>query len=501
MMGFRATVDVGRHRDDSLSLGRRAARGTFITLIGQGGGLLVQMASVVVLARLLDPTAYGLVAMVLAVVGVAHIFRDFGLSSAAIQAPTLSRGQRSNLFWLNAATGAALTVVVFSVAPLVQTVYHAEHLTSITRVLSLIFVLSGAATQFRADLNRKMDYLRLALADIVSAVLALVVAVILALRGASYWALVAQQLIQSSTMLVLVALFAGWMPNRWRRDAPVTSFIRFGWNYVGAQLIDYAANNMDSFLIGYRFGAAPAGLYNRAFQLLARPLSQMRSPSITVALPTLSRLQDEGDRFNRYLIAGQIVLCYPITILMGLTAGASTPVVRFVLGPQWLGAEPILRFLTLAGVFQTLGFVALWVYLAKGITRDLRNFTILSAAVRMACIAAGLYWGVVGVAAGYGIGPIITWPLSILWLGRKIRLPIWALLVGGARIIVVGVVVTAVSWGCCAWASGLAPVLQILFATGSSLGACALLAFLVRPFRADCAQLFEVARAGIRLPA
>jgi len=494
--GGGARVRGGRH-EGAKGLGQRAARGTFVTLLGQGGSLVVQMASVVILARLLDPTAYGLVAMVLAVVGVAHIFRDFGLSSAAVQAPTLSWAQRNNLFWLNTGIGVVLTAIVCIGAPIVQAVYHADHLAAITRVLALTFLLNGAATQFRADLNRRMDFLRLAIADIFSAIVALGVATFMALRGAGYWALVAQQLIQGGVMLILVIIFAGWIPRRWSRGTPVKSLITFGWQYVGAQLINYVANNADSFVIGYCFGANAAGVYNRAFQLLARPLAQLRSPSITVALPTLAKLQDEYRRFEQYLLTGQVVLCYPIAILMGVIAGASDPIVRVVLGEEWLSAEPILRFLAIAGVFQTLGFVCFWVYLAKGITDELRRYTLISAAIRVACVLGGLHWGVVGVAAGYGIGPALAWPLGTWWLSRRVGIPTGRILIGGIRITIVGGLVTVVSWLACLATTQIPAALQLMIATGSSVAVCIAVAIAIPWYRSDGMQIVGVVKKAL----
>ena len=478
-------------------LGHRAARGTFVTLGGQFGSLAVQMASVVILARLLTPTAYGLVAMVLAVVGVAHIFRDFGLSAAAIQAPTLSQGQRTNLFWLNTAMGLVLTLVVILTAPLIQAVYDADHLAEITRVLSLTFLLNGTATQFRAHLNRQMAFGKLAVADIASSAIALTVAIALALFGASYWALVAQQLIQGAVMLLLVISFSRWRPRWWCRGAPVKPFLRFGWNYVGAQLINYVANNLDSFLIGSRLGAAPAGLYSRAFQLLMRPVTQLRSPSTTVALPTLAKLQDDPKRYGQYLLKGQAALCYPITILLGFAAGAALPIVHLLLGPEWLEATPILRFLALAAVFQTISFVTFWVYTSTGIVDELRKYTLVSASIRAACVAAGLHWGVVGVAAGFGIGPLIAWPIGVWWLNRKVPIPAAAMIIGALRIVIVGVVVMGASWAICLATPGWPLLAQLGTAVLVAALACGALVLPIRAYRSDVQGIMTIVRMGL----
>lgn len=478
-------------------LAHRAAHGTLITLIGQGLNLAVQMTSVIVLARLLSPKAYGLVAMVLAVVGVAHIFRDFGLSPAAIQAPTLSHAQRNNLFWLNTGIGTVLALAMVLAAPIIQAVYQTDHIAQITRALAITFVLSGAATQFRADLSRSLSFLKLAVADVLSSLLALALAIFVAISGGGYWALVAQQITQGTALLVMVIVMAGWVPGAWVRGTPIKSFITFGWNFVGSQLINYVANNLDSFIIGVRFGAGPAGLYNRAFQLLMRPLTQLRAPSTTVALPTLARLQNDPVRYARYLLRGQATLSYPITLLMAAVAGAAAPIVDLFLGQQWHGAVPILRFLTVAGAFQTLSFVGLWVYLSQGITAELRRYTLLSAGIRMAGVGVGSLWGAVGVAAGYGLGPAIAWPLGIWWLNRKSTVPARQLFGNGIRIITLATLVFLVTFTTCEGMPDSPDLLVVLAGLGAATGTCSLVMATVPRYRADAKDVFDVLRRGI----
>lgn len=478
-------------------LGHRAAHGTLITLVGQGLNLAVQMASVIVLARLLSPRAYGLVAMVLAVVGVAHIFRDFGLSPAAIQAPSLSHAQRNNLFWLNTGIGTVLALAMVLAAPIIQAVYQTEHIADITRALAITFLLSGAATQFRADLNRSLSFLKLAAADVLSSLLALGIAILVAVSGGSYWALVAQQITQGTTLLVMVVVMAGWIPRAWVRGTPIKSFLTFGWNIVGSQLINYVANNLDSFIIGVRFGAGPAGLYNRAFQLLMRPLTQLRSPSTTVALPTLARLQEDPERYGRYLLRGQVTLSYPITILLAVVAGASAPIVDLFLGQQWHGAIPIIQFLTIAGVFQTLAFVGLWVYLSQGLTRELRRYTLLSASIRAICVGLGSFCGATGVAAGYGLGPAIAWPLAIWWLNRKTQIPAQDLFKTGLKIITLGLFVFGASLAVSTLLAGEAPPLRLLGSAVSAVITFSVVATTVPAYRRDAHQIFEVLQKGL----
>src|SRR5690606_2130147 len=192
--------------NQAAGLGARAARGAAVTLSAQLGKIIIQVTSVVILARLLTPHDYGLIAMVIAVIGIGEVFRDFGLSSAAIQAPTLSTPQRDNLFWINTAIGVALAVVVYFGAGLLAVAYRQPDLVPITQALSLTFLLNGLATQYRASLIRALKFRLLAVADIAAPTVALVVAIGVGVAGWGYWALVAQQLTSAVVLLAVVVI-------------------------------------------------------------------------------------------------------------------------------------------------------------------------------------------------------------------------------------------------------------------------------------------------------
>ena len=245
------------------ALGRRAARGALITVTAQLVKIGIQVLGLVVLARLLTPNDYGLVAMVATVVGVAEIFRDFGLSAAAIQATNLSKGQRDNLFWINTGAGALLTAVVVVTAPLIAALYGRPELTDLTRVMAIVFVLNGMTTQYRADLNRHLRFSRLVVVEITAPVAALAAAVILAVSGAGYWALAVQQITTAVVLLIGYAISAGWFPGWPDRSAPMKRLLGFGFALAGSSLIGYLGGHVDSLVIGLRFGATPLGLYNR----------------------------------------------------------------------------------------------------------------------------------------------------------------------------------------------------------------------------------------------
>lgn len=488
-------VPLGQHGG---GMGQRAARGAFVTLGGQAVRILLQVGGVVVLARLLSPSDYGLVAMVTAVTGIGELFRDFGLSAAAIQAKTLSVAQRSNLFWLNSGIGLVLCVLTASLAIPISRLYDEPDLVPVVHALAFTFLFNGMATQFRADLTRRMEFARLAAVDVVGAVVALGVAIGMALAGAGFWALVGQQLTAALVLLICVCILAPWRPGLPRRHVPMRGLLSFGWNLLATQLVGYASNNVDSLTIGVRFGPLELGLYNRAYQLLMSTLSQLRAPTTTVALPVLSRLRTDPVRFADFVRRGQLALAYGLVAGLAFVAAAAEPLTALLLGPQWLEATPLIRFLAIAGMFQTLAYVGYWVYLAKGLTAVLLRYTLVSAAIKIVCVVVGSNWGVVGVAAGFALAPALSWPLSLWWLSRHGAIQLWTLIGGGARTLVTFVTCGIAAYLVAASVDPSSPWATLGIEAGVYGGLLALVCAVLPPLRRDVRDVLVAVRLATR---
>lgn len=483
---------------DDGRLGRRAVRGAAVTMAGQAAKIGLQVLSVVVLARLLSPQDYGLIAMVMAIIGVADIFRDFGLSSAAIQAPTLSRDEQTNLFWVNTALGTVLSILALVTAPLIAALYRQPDLTVITMGLAANFLFNGMSTQYRADLNRRMQFRRLVLADVTSPAVGLAVAIGLAIAGAGYWALVAQQLVQASVMLVIVVIGAGWLPGWYRRGVSVKRFLDFGLRLAGSQIVGYIGNNTDTVVLGLTVNPTQLGLYNRSYQLVTTPLGQIRGPLNTVAIPVLSRIQDQEQRFQSFVARGQMAMGYTLVVGLALVAGAAGPVVAVLLGPQWVGATEVLRLLAIGSAFQTLAYVGYWVYVAKGLVDHLFNYTLFATGLRVVCVIGGSAFGITGVAAAMALVPLLSWPLSFWWLSRRASVPVRELWSGGLRVVAFAAVVGGVAAAIVLLTGGLHDWARLLLAILGAAAAYAALGWGVPVFRRDLRSVIVLVRSNLR---
>lgn len=349
--------------------------------------------------------------MVLSIVGLATLLGDFGLSMAAIQAKNLTDGQRNNLFWTNVTLGILASTVVFFLAGPIALFYGVPELVSVTQVMSLTFLLNALTAQFRAEVTSKLRFKHMALADVAAQIAAFGAALVFALLGWGYWALVAQQVTLALVTLLMLAGFGGWWPGLPRRKARMRDLYKFGANTLGVQVITYITSNADNILIGRFSGAAALGVYTRAYQIFSLPLQQIAAPMTRVALPILSKLQDDP-RYDAYVRRAHLILGYVFGGIFFVLAAVSDPVIEIVLGPGWDEAKPIFFILAVGGVFQAIGFVYYWIFLSRGFTSLQLRYSLIGRSIMVGLMAVGVIWGPIGVAAGSAAGQIVVWLLN-----------------------------------------------------------------------------------------
>lgn len=443
---MRGNHSVGDQSHDIGRLGRAAAQGASVALSGQAVLFILQMVSVVVLARLLTETDYGLIGMVLAVIGIGHLLRDVGLSAAAIQAKNLSHQQRDNLFWLNSGVGAALMIIAWPCGPLLAAFYSRPEVTTIAWALSPTFLLSGLATQFRASLVRRLQFGRVACGEIGGALAGLGAALWSAMSGGGYWALVLQQVVGGAATFLIFAVLAGWLPRWYSKKTAMKPFFDFGLPLFGSQILTYLTNNLDSIIMGRFYGPTPLGSYNRAIQVVRIPLNQMRGPIGNLALSVLAKVHGDDDRFMRFVVRGQLVMAYPLLLAAGTLSAVAPQVVEVVLGQRWQEVAGFVRLVAVGEGLATLSAVGGWIYASRGYGVQLMRYTMFSAALRIGLLLLGSIFGPLGIAIGFAVAPLLLWPISLLWVGRVAKLQTRILVTSSYRYVAVVSATSVLTW-------------------------------------------------------
>jgi PST family polysaccharide transporter len=401
-------------------LGARTARGSVIAVGSQGLRFVVGIVVTAVLARLLTPQDYGLVGMVAVVTGFVSMFKDLGLSHATIQRAEINNRQVSTLFWINVCVSLFIMLLTVAIAPLVARFFGEPRLTGITIVTATGFLFGGLTVQHEALLKRQMRFGALSAVGFAALTANILTTIILALRGAGYWALVLGQL-----ALGVVGAIGAWVVCRWRPGWPgkyeeVRSLVAFGRNLTGFGIINYFARNLDNLLIGRVWGTVALGFYAKAYQLLLLPIDQINEPLTSVAVPALSRLTDSPERYRQAylrLLEKVALVTMPGVALMIAT---SDWLVLIVLGPQWGATARIFALLGITGLFQPIANTTGWLLITQGRTHHQFQWGLIGGTIAIVAIVAGLPWGAVGVAASYACARVfLADPLLYWFVGRS----------------------------------------------------------------------------------
>jgi PST family polysaccharide transporter len=399
-------------------LKQRTMRGGLARLVTQIATLLLRTGTLMVMARLLTPADFGLVGMVTAMIGVFNVFRDFGLSAAAVQRKSITPEQSSTLFWINLLVGGALGLTVMAMGPLVARFYHQPELVGITAVLAIAFVFNAAGVQHSALLERQMRFVLLSVIDIISWTVSTSVGILMALRGFGHWALVSTSIVTPLVYTIGVWLASRWVPGRPRRDHGIFSIMRFGGTLTLNGLIMYFAMNADKILLGRFWGVNALGIYGRAYQLVNIPTDNLNSAAGGVIFAALSRVRGEAQRFRSYFLKGYslILSCtVPITVMCGLFGD---DIIRVFLGVKWQSAIPVFRCLAPT----TFGFAILvplgWLLSSCGLVNRGLKMAVVIAPLLILGYACGLHWGPQGVAIAYSTTMMLIVIPMIGWAAR-----------------------------------------------------------------------------------
>jgi PST family polysaccharide transporter len=396
-------------------LKEKTIRGGLARLCAQAANFLLRMGSLMVLARLLGPKEFGLVGMVTAFTGVLTLFRDFGLSSAAIQRTSVTEEQISTLFWINIVVGAVLAFLAIALAPIITAFYHEPRLFKVTLVLAVGFLFNAAGVQHGAILQRQMRFTALAVINTISLVVGTVIAIGGAKAGYGYWALVAMTVAFPLINTIGCWLIAAWVPGMPRKGTGILSMMRFGGTITLNSLVAYIASNFEKVLLGRYWGVDALGIYGRAYQLINIPSDNLNSAAGEVAFSALSRLQDDPGRLKNYFLKGYSVilaLTMPITIACAVFAD---DMILVFLGPKWGAAAPIFRLLAPTILVFAIINPLFWLLSSLGLVGRSLKMGLVMAPTMIASYVIALPYGPRGVAFAYSavmilwIIPVIIW--------------------------------------------------------------------------------------------
>jgi O-antigen/teichoic acid export membrane protein len=439
-------VADGMTLDTSGAIGEQVVSGakwsTVSKLTVQGLQFLVGL----LLARLLLPEQFGLVASVYVITQFSQLLFELGLGASLIQLKNPTERDMSTVFWVNVISGVVFAAVLSAAAPLIAAFYGEPLLTSLTPVVALAFTVSIGVVH-NAILARRLRFRTSAGIEIAAAVGGHTTTVVCALAGLGAFSLAFGGLATSLLGSVLVIAVVRWRPRHFISRASVRRLWRFSGGMLGFNVVNYWGRNADNLLVGRFLGAGPLGLYSRAYNLMLLPINQVTQSLGRVMFPALAALQGDLARTRRaYLRTVRLTNVLTVPILVGLLAVAEGAV-PLLWGPNWAGTVPLLQVLCIAGLPQCLSASVGWIYQSQGRTTRMFVLGVVGTVVGVAGIVIGLHWGAIGVAWGVAARYWLMMPVGLHVAGRLIDLKARVVLGRAAPILALSLVMGAVVWG------------------------------------------------------
>jgi len=318
---------------------------------------VVGLLKISTLSRILDKSDFGLMALVMFVLGFMNIFMDMGLTSAILHKQGISKNEYSSLYWLNIVFSLFLFSIIYILSPLIAQFYEQEELITLIPLMALSLIISSIGKQFRIILQKDLKFKTISIVDIISYVSSLSLAIFLAINNYGVYSLIYSALFQYliSNIIFLIYGLQDEGLNFYFSYKETKPFLRIGIYQVGSQIVNYFNRDLDTLIIGKLFGMEILGGYNLAKQLVFRP-AQIINPILTrVASPLLAKFQGDLTKLkDNYLKLVNIVVSINLPIYLGLIAFAPL-VVRVFYGEGFESITLLVRILSVYMIFRAIG--------------------------------------------------------------------------------------------------------------------------------------------------
>jgi polysaccharide transporter, PST family len=423
----------------------KSLRAGAVSVAGRALNALIQIGSVLFLARLLSPVDYGLVSMVTALTGFAPFLVDLGTRDAIVQRSRITRSEVSALFWITLAIGVTFAVLAASSGPMIARFYGEPRLRTIVPVSALTFIACSLSVQHYALMRRALMFRQLAIIELTANILSASGAITMAWFGAGYWALV----IRPVASLFLTA-FGTWIACRWWPGKPeitqgVRESLKFGVNITGYTLTDFASRSADRVSIGYRTGPFGLGQYQNAMFVYDNLLDVLVFPLHGVAVSSLSKLRNDLVQLRRSWGQAVTTVAFYAMPAFGLLAVTSQDVIVLLLGKKWASAGVLLSVLAFRGIPHCVERTLGWLHVAAGRTDRWARWGLFAASVQFCALLIGLPYGPKGVAIAYATAMFGLFVPALAYAGRPLGIGagdvirvVWRQLLGALTAAAVG---------------------------------------------------------------
>lgn len=383
------------------------------------GAQLVTFAVSIVLARMLEPSVYGLVAIVTVFTSILQVFVDSGLGNALIQKKDADNIDFSTVFFTNISFCLILYAGLFLAAPHIAHFYNMPDLTNLVRILGLILIISGVKNVQQAYVSRHMIFKRFFFSTLGGTIGAAVAGIIMAYMGYGAWALVAQYLFNALVDTCILWITVKWRPQlcfSWKR---LKALYAYGWKLLASSVLNTVYNNIRQLIIGKMYSSADLAYYNKGSSFPNFIVTNINTSIDSVLFPAMSASQDDKSKVKTMTrMSIRVSSCIMWPIMIGLAAVAE-PFIKLLLTDKWLDCVPFLRIFCLPLAFQPIHTANLNAIKAVGRSDIFLKLEIIKKIIGVLILLAAMNYGVLAIGYSVLLYDVIAQLLNS-WPNRKL---------------------------------------------------------------------------------
>lgn len=376
----------------------------------------------ILLARLLDPEAFALVAIAMTAILALEVLRDLGTGAAVIQRREVDEELLSTVFVLNLVIGVVLTAAMALGAGAVAALFDTPEATPVVQALSVVVLLQAATQTHHAMLRRELRFRGVAAVDMTAALTIAAVSITLAVLGFGVWSMVWGNIAGAALGSVVAWLSSGWRPRARVAPRRLRDIADFSLNTTAFNVVRFVLREADKVLVGRVLGAAALGVYSLGQRTIRYPVESISHVLMSVLFPAFARVQDDDATLRRGYSRATGAIAFVVLPVMVGVAVCAVPIVEVVLGEKWRDLVPLLQYMAPAGALAALASAVNTIFSAKGRADALFRVGLVRAGLTLTGVAVGLQWGLTGVAVGYLVSMVIQAPVGMHLALRLIRM-------------------------------------------------------------------------------
>lgn len=400
-------------------------RGTKAFLWDFVGKLATQGMSFIItifLARLLEPSDFGLIAIVMVIIGVARNFSDVGLGGALIQRRKLHPSHYSSVFFFNIFIASFLTIITYLSAKWISDFYHNQQLFPLLQIMSVTFILGALQGVQNVRLRKELDYSLLSKLNFVSTTFSGIIAIVMAINNAGIWSLVAQFLLQSIVYNILIWSIVSWRPSATFSLKALTQLWSFGFRMFLVGLLEAVYTRIDYLIIGKLFSAATLGYFQRAKSLNLLAINNVSGSLMSVLFPVLSTVQNDLLKIHRIIVKMLGIISFAVFLMFGNLYLEAEEIIVILFSEKWLLSAHYFELLALSGFVAPINALLVNILSSRGNSKAFLRMAIYKKIVAFSNFSMFFMFGIEGYLYGLVIVAFVNTSITIKMVSKEVSL-------------------------------------------------------------------------------